>query len=558
MVIINIKYTDLCKELGKKISISQLEEELFDFGLELKKQDGNDLTIELTAERSDLVSLQGLARALKNYIGLDEKIPEYKIKKPQENYFVNVENLPKQWPFVVCAIVKELKFDNEKIKEVMRVQEKLASSFLRNRKKGGIGIYPLDKIKMPIKFIGKKPEKIKFCPLEFKQELTANQILELHPTGKKYAQIINKWEKYPVFIDANDNIMSLPPIINSNIVGKITPNTNNIFIESTGINLSTIQEALNIICMMFAEMGGNIYSIDIIYKNKTITTPDLKPFVREVSIKYINKILGLNLDSKQIQNLLKKMMYEIHSVKDDIISVKIPKTRVDIWHQIDIVDDVAKAYKFNKYPLSLPQISTIGSTLPITKIEDQLSQIMVGLGFTEIYTLGLSSTTDQFEKMNLNINEQKHISIKNSAEQGINTIRKWLIADALKSLHHNKNNPTPQKIFECGFVVIPDEKQDVKSKTIKKLSACICNNIVTFTQIKQVLNALLCVYDLNIKIEKLQHNSFIEGRCGKIIAGKRQIGIIGEINPIVLENWSIINPVACFEINVEKLLELIK
>ena len=54
--------------------------------------------------------------------------------------FLSEKDMPKQWPYVVCAVAKNLKFDDKKIREVMRVQEKLAGTFLRNRKKGGIGI----------------------------------------------------------------------------------------------------------------------------------------------------------------------------------------------------------------------------------------------------------------------------------------------------------------------------------------------------------------------------------------------------------------------------------
>ena len=112
--------------------------------MELKKNKGDDLSIELTAERSDLISLPGIARALKNYIGLEDKIPEWDVKK--SNYEINVLSMPKQWPYVVCAVAKNIEFNDKKIREVMRVQEKLTDAFLRKRKKGGIGIYPLDKI----------------------------------------------------------------------------------------------------------------------------------------------------------------------------------------------------------------------------------------------------------------------------------------------------------------------------------------------------------------------------------------------------------------------------
>ncbi|RLG14199.1 MAG: phenylalanine--tRNA ligase subunit beta [Candidatus Nanohalarchaeota archaeon] len=554
MVMIDVKHSELCSAVGKNIPVDELSEILFDFGLELKKHIGDDLSIELTAERSDLISLQGLARALRNYTGLEDKMPEWNVKK--SNYEVEVTDMPKQWSYVVCAVAKNLKFDDEKIREVMRVQEKLAGTFLRNRKKGGIGIYPLDKIHFPVKVIGKNPDKVKYRPLEYPKEITAKQILSLHPTGKKYAHLVEGWKKMPFFIDSEGTIMSMPPIINSHTVGKITPDTKDIFIEATGINLKVLEEAVNIICAMFEDMGADIYSTKIKYSNRTITTPNLAPYERQVSINYANKMLGLKLSRKDTEKLLKKMMYGISKTEGDTIKVKVPKVRVDLWHQIDLVDDIARAYKFNKFPLTLPSISTIASTLPLSDLSEQLSDMMVGLGFAEIYTLGLTSTVDQYEKMNIEPDE--HIHLNESAEQGINMTRTWLLPESLNSLEHNKNRPVPQKIFECSFVVIPDAKEDVRSRTVKKLCACISDNVVTFTQIKQVLDALLCAYNLDLEIQKTKHSSFMNGRCGKIIANKKEIGIIGEINPAVLSKWSIVSPTACFEINIDALLELME
>ena len=372
MVMIDVNHKELCEVIGRDISVDELKEILFEFGLELKKQDKEELSIELTAERSDLISLQGLARALRNYIGADDKMPQWRVKKSKD-YIVNVKDMPKQWPYVVCAVAKNLKFDDKKIREVMRVQEKLAGTFLRNRKKGGIGIYPLDKVHFPIRVEGKNPDKIKYRPLEYPKEITAREILKMHPTGKKYAHLVETWETLPFFIDSKNTIMSMPPIINSHEVGKINSNTKDIFIETTGIDLKILKEALNIICAMFCDMGAEIYSTTINYNNKkedTITTPDLMPYEREVSVAYANKMLGLNLSTKEAENLLKKMMYGIIKTKGDIIKVKVPNVRVDLWHQIDIVDDIARAYKFNNFSLSLPSISTISSTLPLSDLSD--------------------------------------------------------------------------------------------------------------------------------------------------------------------------------------------
>ena len=56
------------------------------------------------------------------------------------------------------------------------------------------------------------------------------------------------------------------------------------------------------------------------------------------------------------------------------------------------------------------------------------------------------------------------------------------------------------------------------------------------------------------QIEEAAHPSFIEGRVGKVIVGGVEVGFVGEINPLVLEAWKLENPVAAFEVNLQKIL----
>ena len=63
--------------------------------------------------------------------------------------------------------------------------------------------------------INQVPEKIKFKPLDTLKEMTGKEILEKHPTGIKYAHLLKNARRYPLLIDAENHILSMPPIINS-------------------------------------------------------------------------------------------------------------------------------------------------------------------------------------------------------------------------------------------------------------------------------------------------------------------------------------------------------
>ena len=120
----------------------------------------------------DLLSLQGYIRAFLAFLNKKTGLKQYKINKPEKNYEIIIDkSVQDVRPFTACAIVKNLKFDvrenqrfsrtqkskdfcGEKIKEVIDIQEKLHSTLGRNRKKIAIGIYPLEKITLPIKKLG--------------------------------------------------------------------------------------------------------------------------------------------------------------------------------------------------------------------------------------------------------------------------------------------------------------------------------------------------------------------------------------------------------------------
>jgi phenylalanyl-tRNA synthetase beta chain len=210
-VTLNRKVVD--KLIGKKLSDDKLKERISFLGTDLENLDAKEIHVEIFPNRPDMLSEQGFSRALSSFIGTKPGLKKYSVKKSNHKVIVE-ESVKEVRPYTACAIVKNLKFDHEKIKEIIQIQEKLHITYGRNRKKCAIGVYPFEKIKTPIRFIAKKPQEIKFQPLESKKELTGLQILSQHPTGRDYGHLLEGKDKFPIFVDANDNVLSMPPIIN--------------------------------------------------------------------------------------------------------------------------------------------------------------------------------------------------------------------------------------------------------------------------------------------------------------------------------------------------------
>ncbi|MBU0930188.1 MAG: phenylalanine--tRNA ligase subunit beta, partial [Nanoarchaeota archaeon] len=287
MPTIKINKKSLENLIGKKLEEEKLKDRITYLGVSVEDFNKDEITLEVNPDRPDLLSVQGIARALSSFIGVKKGLRKYEVKKSGEKVIID-NSVKDVRPFTACAIVKNLKFNDEKIKEVIDIQEKLHITFGRNRKKIAIGIYPFEKIKMPITFFAEDPKKVKFQPLEFNKEITGLQILSQHPTGREYAHLLEGKNKFPFFKDADGKILSMPPIINSHDTGKISEKTKDVFIECSGFDFSVLNKCINIIVCALADMGGSIYSIELNYGNKKFITPNLEPEKMKLNIKYAN------------------------------------------------------------------------------------------------------------------------------------------------------------------------------------------------------------------------------------------------------------------------------
>ncbi|MBI2668107.1 phenylalanine--tRNA ligase subunit beta [Candidatus Woesearchaeota archaeon] len=541
MPVVNINKKVFDKLVGKKLSVEQLKDRISYLGTDLEEINDNEIIVEIFPNRPDMLSEQGFARAFSSFIGTKKGLRNYKVNK--SNYKVIVDSSVKSIrPYTACAVVKNLKFDNEKIREIIQIQEKLHVTFGRDRKKAAIGIYPMEKIKWPIKYISKKPDEIKFQPLESNKVMTANQILNEHPAGKSYKHLLGGKEKYPLFIDSNNEVLSMPPIINSHKIGKIGENTKDVFIECSGFDLNILKQTLNIIVTALNEMNGDIYSVEINY-GKKIITPDLKPTEMKLDLNYANKLLGLKLTHNEIKKYLEMMGYGYKN------KVLIPAYRVDILHPIDLIEDIAIAYGYENFKEIIPNISTIGEENKFEIFKNKIADLLAGFGLMEVSNYNITSKN---ELSNINLNSD-YIELISSNEE-YNVLRNSIIQSLLKTLSNNKHNEYPQNIFEIGYT-FKKGKSETGILEENKLAVALSHSKANFTGAKQIIDSLFENLGLNYTIENAENNIFIPGRVGKVIVNGKNIAYIGEINPYVLNKFGIETPVSAFELNLKELFD---
>lgn len=542
MPTIDISKKDLCSLIGKSLSSRQIAELLEYAKSSLESEQGDLLRVEVgDVNRPDLWSSEGLARLIKGQIGREKGLPNYKIK--QSDYSVNVNSkVSRARPLVVCAAVKNLKLSEEAIAQIIQLQEKLCENFGLRRKEAALGVYDLDKIKWPVTYTAVKPDGIKFVPLGMQEELSPLQILQKHEKGRQYSHLLEGMKEYPLLIDSAKQVLSMPPIINSDYTGKVTPRTKNVFVEVTGYSYRFIVPVLNIIVSALAERHGEIFQVRI-KREKSLATPDFTPQEAEFDTAYCNRILGLNLKEKEICGMLEKARFSCRLKGKKIITSYLPY-RQDIMDSRDLVEEVAIAYGYQHFKAEEAGISSKGKESEFSKLREMIIQLLTGLNMQEIATFTLTSKDELFKRMMLP--EQSIIEVANPISTNYACLRDSLIPAGLEFLSQNTKKEFPQKIFEIGECFSIKEE-----KTKNKLSVLITYSAANFTEIKQVLDYLLRAFNLSYKLESLENESFISGRAGRIVINNKNAGLLGEMHPKVLAEWGIKMPVAALEIDCE-------
>ena len=543
MALVNFDKRQFEREIGK--IDEKMENKISMFGTPVESVDSKEIQLEVFPNRPDLLSYQGFKRAFLAYLSKKTGLKKYKVNSPEKNYKVIIESSVKNVrPYTACVIVKGLRFNDEKIKEIIEIQEKLHLTVGRKRKKVAMGIYPLEKIKLPINYKALEPNKIKFQPLESKHKMNALEILQENPTGKEYAHLLKGKEKFPIFIDSENNILSMPPIINSHKIGKITEKTRDVFVECSGFDFEILEKCVNILSTALADMGGKIYQMEIKSSSGKKIVPDFKPEEMKLSLENANKLLGLKLNDKEVKRLVERMGYDYNKG-----IVKVPSWRTDVLHEVDLIEDIAIAYGYDNFIPEIPEISTIGEEFEIEKIKRKFSEVFVGMGMVELSNYHLTNKDYQFKKMK--IPEEGFIKLKESKTE-YNILRKDLSHFLLKILSENIDVEYPQKIFEIGKVFSVKE-----SKVSEKENLTAAISPGNFTEIRQILEYFAQVIDLKIDFKETNEfpEYFIDGRVAEIVFGNKRIGFIGEIHPKILKNWGIKMPVALFEMSLEEIFE---
>ena len=545
MPVINFTYQNLNELLGTSIDKGELIDLLPMIGSDIEDYDDENLKVEFFPNRPDHYSVEGIARTLKGFLQIDMGMAHYDLTG--SGAIISVDpGLANIVPYTSCALVEGINLDDDKLVQIMEFQEDLHWVLGRDRKKVAIGIHNLDVLTPPFYYKAADPLTTSFVALDTDEEMNLQEILENHKKGRAYAHIIDKFDKYPLLIDSEDNVLSMPPIINGELT-KLTADTKNVFVDVTGTDKKAVDHTLNIITTSFAESGAKIKTMDVIYPYETRTLPDLTPKKKVLRVENAQRMIGIDSSRDEIIGMLRRVRLDAEALNEDEIEVSIPPYRIDVLHEVDIIENVAIGYDFRKIRARLPDVATVASEDPHKAFENRVREIMIGYGFYEVMSLMLTSEEQHYQKMNLP--EDQRVVVAQPISQDRTMIRKSLLNGLMEFLEDNTHEELPQKIFEVGEVVYLDESAETRTRGVSKLAALVTHSTANFTEIKSLTASLISNLGLQMTVKPLDHPSFIKGRCAEVVTkGDKVKGFFGEVSPLVISNFNLEYPVVGFEL----------
>ena len=541
MPVVELSYARLQKLVGR-VSKKQISESLPFLGLDVESEDKDKVRIEYSPNRPDYSTDFGIALGLQGLLGIKAGSVKLNIKKSKKFSISVMPGVSKIRPFVTGIIAKNGKIDDKTLKQLIMMQEDLHFGIGRKRKKSSIGIHDLDKISFPLVYTTVDRNHT-FMPLNSEDEIPISEILTSTDVGKDYGSLLGQSAKVPLIIDSDQNTVSFPPIINA-AVTTVTTKTQNLFVEVTGINKEDAEDMLAVVATILQSAGFALESINI--SGTKNSSPKMATRKLNVNTSLVNQTLGLDLKTSKIVSCLKKSRLGASSKGTSIVCT-IPAYRFDIFGPMDLVEEVALGYGIQNLEPVLSPSQTIGKTNPVSMKLKSLDRMMTGLGYLESLNSSLTSKRVLYDMTNRDA--AKIISVLDSKSQEHTILRDSILPGLLENLSKNIHESYPQRMFETGTVFKTDNPITEKIN----FSAVSAHKDANFTEIKSIIQSALYVgFGIKVETKTASDPIFEKGHCASIILNGVSIGIIGKVDPVIIENYKIRVPVTGLELSLSE------
>ncbi len=538
---VEVKLWDVERVAETPLSLEELTRMLEILKSDLEEVRGDTIVYEASHDRPDMFSAEGLGRAVGVYKGSRKPI-KYVVE--DSSTYLDVSEAPEYRPYAFLAIVENLELDEEAVRQIFQLQEKLHATYCGDRELVSIGLYDLDKVKPPIRYV--EVENASYRPLGYENVMSLDEILRMTEKGLKYAHLV-RHRHYPLLVDSEGQVLSFPPILNAED-NKVTEETRRVVIDVTGTEPYLMMKILNVVTTSVSERSRNPVIGRVSIKGASLFpySPVLEESVVEVRREYVASLLGIDPIRVKGPRLLESMGYEVQDLSVDRVVVKVPPYRVDVLSYVDVIEDLAISYGYNELGGEISNPPHFGRVNPLERFSEYLREVMLGLGLQEVLNFMLTDP----DVLALT-SEEEFVRVRNPKMKTYSAVRNSLLPTILTSVKTNSSKRRRLEIFEVGDVVKLDENK--RPRYTKKLAYGLAGDGYTLTDGLVVLRSLMRTIGVNYELRKTSRRLLIDGRAAEILVNGELVGVVGEVSPEVLVSLGVFIPTTVAEVDVVKL-----
>jgi len=552
-------------------------------GMDAKELLGLDdaiLELELTPNRADCLSMVGVAREVAAVLGTALKLPQIAVPETGEVIEGKVSvaiNDPELCGRYVARLVRNVKIGSSP----MWMQQRLQAAGIRpisnivdvtNYVMMELGqplhAFDYDKLKDRSIIVRKAGDGEKMYSLDdVEREMNSDMLVIADPGGAvAIAGVMGgldteiTGETTSVLIEsANFNPASI-----HRTSKRLTLRSESSLRFEKGIDISGCLLAATRACQLIHEMGaGEIVQGAV----DNFPAPRANPVIR-LRPDRVALIVGTDIPRGQIKDIMVRLGFGVKEDGNDFL-VEVPIRRGDILVEIDLIEEVARLFGYNNIPTTLPEgASSQGRKTKAQAITDKVIDTMTECGLTEIVTLSFMNPR-VFDMLNLTGESllRQAVTVENPLSEEQRVLRTTMLHGILDIMSRNTARKNKDlAFFEVGRIFNPQKGEKLPKET-PTLAAGVMGGTVSgwqtktapmdFYFLKGVLETLLDA--LNVRkyniVPDTDNPSFHPGRSARIELAGKQIGVIGEVHPTVVENYRLSERVYALQVNLEALIE---
>lgn len=543
--------------LPEPVSPEAWHDLLFASKAEIESEDGDDLELSVTPDRLDLLSEGGLALYLQGATGaatgLARGHPAAGASTPPLVADDSVDPLRPTIGAVRVRAPGDHGLDAGLLAEAIRFQELLHATIGRNRRAASLGIYPLERFELPVRYALEPITSVRFVPLDATDEISGADFFDRHPMAAAFGAYGRIGDQCLTLRDGRGEILSLPPILNGRGAGEARIGDRELLLESTGLYERTVRDALGLLLVPFVAQRWSVTPVPIegprgrrsdgrgLVDPRTIDLPSA--LVRSVS--------GVALPSGEVEHRLAKARLGARPHAGGW-AVEVPPWRPDLAAPIDVVEDVVLSAGVRSEDGIVPPSRTQGRRLPEIEMRRRIGAYLLGLGFAMPNTpVLLSERTVALLGGPLPV----HLTHPVSAEYAY--VRDRLLASHLDVLGRNTRYGYPQRFAEVAPVVVRDPAAEAGAATRYHAGALLASESAGFADAAALVDYLLRLLDVGSVREPSELPGTIPGRAARVRVAGEPVAEIGEIHPRILAELGVPVPVAWAEVDLSAIYPLI-